>query len=111
MAKHTHTTYSCDRCKADLGSELPDHNQATVINASFNWREGPGPAFKWQDLCDPCRSAVRAFFLTSPVDMGVTALERKEARVWWAEVGAFVNTDMAEYIMVRARRIMGTWKP
>ncbi|MCW1985550.1 UNVERIFIED_ORG: hypothetical protein M2348_001282 [Sphingomonas sp. R1F5B] len=111
MAKHTHTTYSCDRCKTDLGTTLPDHKQETVITASFNWREGPGPTFHWKDLCDPCRSAVRAFFLTSPVDMGVTASERREARVWWTEVSAFVNTDMAEYIMVRARRIMGTWKP
>jgi len=111
MAKHTHTTYSCDRCKAAIGKSALERNQRSNVTASFNWREGPGPSFQWVDLCDDCDKAVKAFFLTSPVDMGVTGSERREARVWWVEVSAYVNTDMAEYIMVRARRIMGTWKP
>lgn len=111
MAEHTHTTYSCDRCKADLGIERPKRAQTSIVNAEFGWTEGPGPSFKWRDLCDPCDVAVKAFFLTSPVDMHVTGSERHEARVWWAEVGAYVNKEMAEYIMVRARRIMGGWKP
>lgn len=111
MSEHTHTTYACDRCKADLGDKRPERNQASVVQATFNWREGPGPVFKWSDLCDGCNTAVQAFFLTSPVDMAVTGSERREARVWWAEVGAYVNKEMAEYIMVRTRRMMGSWKP
>jgi hypothetical protein len=111
VAKHTHTTFSCDRCKCDLGAELPNHPQENVVKAYFNWKEGPGPVFEWTDLCEPCRGAVRAFFLTGPVEMAVRAEERREARVWWAEVASYVNTERAEYIMVRARRIMGTWKP
>lgn len=111
MAKHMHTTFSCDRCKCDLGEKLPSRAQQALVQASFNYSEGPGPSFNWDDLCDPCEQAVKAFFLANPVDMAVTGSERREARAWWAEVAAYVNTDMAEYIMVRARRIMGTWKP
>lgn len=111
MAKHTHTTFSCDRCKCDLGSTLPNRQQNSYVKASFHWNSGPGPEFDWADLCDPCLSAVRAFFLIGPIEMAVRAEERREARVWWAEVAAYVNTEMAEYIMVRTRRIMGTWKP
>lgn len=111
MAEHTHTTYSCDRCKKEIGSERPYRPQNTSIDASFHYVEGPGPSFKWRDLCDGCNSAARAFFLFGPVEMGVTSSERREARVWWAEVGAYVNKEMAEYIMVRTKRIMGSWKP
>ncbi len=111
MAEHTHTTYSCDRCKADLGEKRPKRNQSSTVDASFNWTEGPGPNFKWRDLCDPCDIAVRAFFLTSPLDLNVTLSERREARAWFAEVLAYVNTEMGEYIMARARRMVGGWKP
>jgi len=111
MAEHTHKTYTCDRCKVDLGRERPKRNQQSRVVASFNWNEGPGPNFDWTDLCDSCNAAVRAFFLFGPVEMGVTGSERREARVWWAEVSSYVNKDRAEYIMVRAKRIMGGWKP
>lgn len=62
MAEHVHKTYSCDRCKADMGSVRPKHSQSTDIVANFNWAEGPGPMFIWKDLCDDCRREVFAFF-------------------------------------------------
>ncbi|CDO37635.1 hypothetical protein [Novosphingobium sp. KN65.2] len=111
MAKHTHTTFSCDRCKADLGDEQPRRNQQSLVNACFNWREGPGPNFNWIDLCDSCDAAVKAFFLTSATDLAPTQSEMRDARVWWAEVSSYVNRDMAGYIMVRARRMLEGWKP
>ena len=62
MAEHVHKTYSCDRCKADLGAERPSHSQEADIVASFNWQDGPGAVFKWKDLCTACRDDVFAFF-------------------------------------------------
>lgn len=62
MAEHIHKSYTCDRCKADLGSELPRHSQRADVSASFNWSTGPGPTFKWTDMCDECRAEVFAFF-------------------------------------------------
>lgn len=62
MATHTHTTYSCDRCKTDMGSVKRKHPQEATVTASFNWSEGPGPTFKWVDLCEPCRDDVFKFF-------------------------------------------------
>lgn len=109
MAEHVHKSYSCDRCKADLGPDRPNHGQGAVISAAFNWREGPGPTFKWDDLCDGCRSAVMAFFL--PADLHPAQSELREARVWWNEVNDYVNKDMAAYVMARARRMLGGWKP
>lgn len=111
MAEHQHTTYSCDRCKADLGASRPKRQQSSVVVASFHWDEGPGPNFNWKDLCDPCNFAVRSFFLTSPAEMNVLQSERRDARIWWGEVATYVNKEMAEYIMVRARRMLGGWKP
>lgn len=109
MAEHNHTTYSCDRCKAELGSERPRRAQRSVVRASFNYQDGPGPDFTWADLCDGCDTAAKAFFLTSPAAMGVTSSERREARKWWEEVAAYKNLEIGEYIMVRTRRIMGTF--
>lgn len=63
MAEHVHKTYTCDRCKASLGSERPKPSQGANVRASFNWSEGPGPSFQWDDLCSDCRKAVFAFFL------------------------------------------------
>lgn len=63
MAEHVHRTYSCDRCKADLGTERPKHAQESEVTASFNWSEGPGPIFRWKDLCTDCRKAVFDFFM------------------------------------------------
>ena len=111
MAEHIHTTYSCDRCAADLGAAKPYREPVAIIKASFASLQKPAQHFEWNHLCDRCDTAVRAFFLTSPIEMNVTGHERREARVWWAEVSAYVNTEMAEYIMVRARRVLGGWKP
>lgn len=63
MAEHIHKTYTCDRCAVDLGATRPQHAQWAEVDASFNWRDGPGPRFKWRDLCDRCRADVFAFFL------------------------------------------------
>lgn len=65
MAQHTHTTYSCDRCKADLGCVPPTRFQASTVDATFHSLEGPGPSFRWRDLCDPCHLAAKVFFLSS----------------------------------------------
>lgn len=111
MAQHVHTTYTCDRCKCDLGTTRPKRDVDCIVEAHFPSIQKSSHHFKWNDLCDSCDVAVKAFFLTSPVSMNVTGSERREARIWWAEVGAYVNTEMAEYIMVRVRRIMGGWKP
>lgn len=111
MAKHIHVSFTCDRCKADLGDKPPVRSQKSQVAANFNWTEGHGPSFSWVDLCDPCDAAVRAFFLPEPLDLRPTADDRREARVWWAKVAAYVNEEAAEYIMVRARRIIGERKP
>lgn len=66
MAEHVHKTYSCDRCKADLGDKRPQRIQTTEVVAAFHWRDGPGPQFKWADLCDRCDSEVKAFFGVRP---------------------------------------------
>lgn len=62
MAEHIHLTYTCDRCKADLGEKRPYRDQQAEVRAAFNYTEGPGPSFRWDDLCDACVSEVRAFF-------------------------------------------------
>lgn len=62
MAEHVHKTYTCDRCKADLGDVRPKRSQQTKVVATFDSMEGPGPGFHWLDLCDGCDRAVKVFF-------------------------------------------------
>ena len=62
MAEHIHKTYSCDRCKADLGDKRPNRAQGCEVSAAFHWLAGPGPTFKWVDVCDECRAEIRSFF-------------------------------------------------
>ncbi|GEM_PF-5780199 len=109
MAEHTHTTYSCDRCKEEIGSERPKRSIQAEVSAHFPYLEGPGPNFKWRDLCDECDLQVKAFFL--PKEVRPAAEEKRQGRLWFAEVLAYANKDMADYIMARARRIMGDWRP
>jgi hypothetical protein len=111
MAVFTHTTYACDRCKADLGDKEPKRPQGAVVDASFHWTEGPGPHFTWRHLCDRCDTTVKAFFLSSVSDLSFRQSELAEARQWWDEVREYANKDMAAYIMARARRMLGGWKP
>ncbi len=66
MSEHIHKTNSCDRCKADLGDKRPSRLQTSKVTASFNWLEGPGPSFWWEDLCDTCDAEVKAFFGVKP---------------------------------------------
>lgn len=109
MAEHVYKSYTCDKCKCNLGNERPKRSQDTRVAATFNWSDGSGPAFLWKDLCDPCNDAIRAFFL--PSLNFCTSTEKKNARLWFAEVLSYVNKDMADHIMVRARRMMQDWKP
>lgn len=62
MAEHIHKTYSCDRCKTDLGTTRPRHGQSTRVTARFDYSEGPGPNYDWTDLCVSCRKIVMEFF-------------------------------------------------
>lgn len=63
MAEHVHKTYTCDRCKASMTERKPPHPWGTVqIRGYFEYREGPGPKFTWNDLCQPCGDVVTAFF-------------------------------------------------
>lgn len=105
MAAHTHTTYSCDRCKCDLGSELPNHSQRTNVQARFDYAEGPGPVYGWTDLCDSCRAFVLQVFKVDPLPR-LSATARKEARDYFTKLLAIPNADMADYAMWRARVLL-----
>ncbi len=111
MAKHTHVTHTCDRCGADVPEAWLARGEAINLDVTFSSITNASHGLTWTDLCERCDSAVRAFFIPSPLAMNVGRDERRDARVWWATVGAYVNEEMAEYIMVRARRIIGDWKP
>lgn len=105
MAEHTHTTYSCDRCKADLGIKRPNRTLRTAVTARFDYVEGPGPNFAWNDLCDACDTAVKAFFVPREGLTGLTISERREGRVWMAKIVAAENTDLADYMIQRMRSL------
>ena len=63
MAEHITKSYTCDRCRKELGCERPRRTQKATVRASFHYQEGPGPAFDWQDLCDECDQKVKLFFV------------------------------------------------
>lgn len=107
MAEHTHTTYSCDRCKADLGSERPNRSMRTNVVARFDYTEGPGPAFQWVDLCDSCDEAVKAFFIPREGLTGLSASERRDNREWMRRVVEAANTDLSDYMIRRLRKMSG----
>jgi hypothetical protein len=106
MAEHVHKSYSCDRCKADLGAERPKRDQPPLIRASFNYDSGPGPTYDWSDLCDSCNDAVRAFFL--PIgELRPPQSEKGDARAGIRALFEWGNKDAADYILVRCWRILG----
>lgn len=74
MAERIHRTYECDRCKADLGSTRPQHDQKTEVAATFNWTSGPGPHYVWRDLCTTCRTDVIGFFCNEVPSDGSTRI-------------------------------------
>jgi hypothetical protein len=105
MAEHTHTTYSCDRCKADLGSKRPMRTMRTNVAARFDYSEGPGPNFNWTDLCDACDTAVKAFFVPREGLTGLSVSARREGRVWMAKILAAENKDLADYMIAQMRAL------
>jgi hypothetical protein len=60
MAEHIAKSYSCDRCKSDLGSERP--NSKAVVTAYFEGEWAPECRAEWKDLCPSCRSSALEFF-------------------------------------------------
>lgn len=105
VAKKTHITYSCDRCKADLGSELKRRSMGAVVTARFDYTEGPGPNFAWNDLCDACDTAVKAFFVPREGLKALSASARQDGRVWMAKILAAENKDLADHMIQRMRAL------
>lgn len=111
MAKHTTHTYTCDRCSADVPESWLQRGEGVTVKATFFSLKKGRRDREWEHICERCTAAITAFFDPDPLTMNVTAEDRRDARVWWATVTAYVNKEMAEYIMVRARRMIGDWTP
>lgn len=62
MATHTTTTYSCDRCGADMGENEHPTEKRIEVSARDRMVIRPTRGVEWSHLCEPCTTAVLAFF-------------------------------------------------